>query len=68
MPRPDSIRKILSPEALTEQLDQLRREGKTVVFTNGCFDLLHVGHVDTLTQAKACGDVLVVAVNGDASR
>ena len=67
MPRSDSIRKILSPEALTERLDRLRRGGKTVVFTNGCFDLLHVGHVDTLTQAKACGDVLVVAVNSDAS-
>ena len=67
MPQPDPTRKMRSPEALTERLDGLRREGKTVVFTNGCFDLLHVGHVHTLTQAKACGDVLVVAVNSDAS-
>ena len=67
MPQPDPTRKMLAPEALAARLDGLRRAGKTVVFTNGCFDLLHVGHVHTLTQAKACGDVLVVAVNSDAS-
>ena len=44
-----------------------RRKGKTVVFTNGCFDLLHVGHVTYLEQAATLGDVLVVAVNSDAS-
>jgi rfaE bifunctional protein nucleotidyltransferase chain/domain len=52
---------------LAEQLSSLRREGKRVVFTNGCFDLLHPGHIHTLTQAKALGDVLVVAINSDAS-
>ena len=67
MPPPDPTQKLLSPDALAERLAGHRREGKTVVFTNGCFDLLHVGHVHTLTQAKACGDVLVVAINSDAS-
>ena len=44
-----------------------RREGKRVVFTNGCFDLLHVGHVTYLEEAATLGDVLVVAINSDAS-
>jgi rfaE bifunctional protein nucleotidyltransferase chain/domain len=44
-----------------------REEGKTVVFTNGCFDLLHPGHVRLLEAARAQGDVLVVAINSDSS-
>ena len=44
-----------------------RAKGQTVVFTNGCFDLLHRGHVHTLRQAKAAGDVLIVAINSDRS-
>ena len=44
-----------------------RANGRTVVFTNGCFDLLHRGHVHTLRQAKAAGDLLIVAVNSDRS-
>ena len=52
---------------LSVQLSSLRREGKQIVFTNGCFDLLHPGHIHTLTQAKALGDVLIVAINSDAS-
>jgi len=59
--------KFLPASALAEQLSSLRREGKRIVFTNGCFDLLHPGHIYTLTQAKALGDVLVVAINSDAS-
>jgi rfaE bifunctional protein nucleotidyltransferase chain/domain len=43
------------------------RAGKKVVFTNGCFDLLHAGHVDLLARARALGDLLVVGVNGDDS-
>lgn len=43
------------------------RDGKTVVFTNGCFDILHVGHVRTLEAARAFGDILVVGVNSDDS-
>lgn len=42
-----------------------RREGKTVVWTNGCFDLVHVGHVESLRAARALGDVLVVGINSD---
>lgn len=48
-------------------LAPLRAEGKKVVFTNGCFDLLHVGHVRYLQEARALGDVLVIGVNSDAS-
>lgn len=48
-------------------LAQVRAEGKKIVFTNGCFDLLHVGHVRYLQEAQRLGDVLVVGVNSDAS-
>lgn len=48
-------------------VDRLRRKGKRVVFANGCFDVLHVGHIRYLAAARAEGDVLVVAVNSDAS-
>ena len=51
---------------LKKNLDQ-NRSAKKIVFTNGCFDLLHVGHVRYLNQAKSCGDVLVVGVNSDNS-
>jgi D-beta-D-heptose 7-phosphate kinase/D-beta-D-heptose 1-phosphate adenosyltransferase len=44
-----------------------QQQGQTVVFTNGCFDILHAGHVQYLSKAKALGDVLVVAINSDAS-
>ena len=47
--------------------DQLDREGKKLVFTNGCFDLLHAGHVRYLQQARDLGDALIVALNSDAS-
>lgn len=49
-----------------EQRQRWRREGKTVVFTNGCFDLLHPGHIRTLEAARSLGDVLVLALNSDA--
>lgn len=61
------MQKILSGEQLAEQLARLRRQGKRIVFTNGCFDLMHVGHVYTLAQAKTFGDILVVGINTDAS-
>ena len=48
-------------------IGNLRRRGKKIVFTNGCFDLLHVGHVRYLTQARRQGDVLVVGLNSDRS-
>jgi D-glycero-beta-D-manno-heptose 1-phosphate adenylyltransferase len=47
--------------------EHLRREGRALVFANGCFDLLHQGHVEYLDRAKKLGDVLVVALNSDAS-
>jgi D-glycero-beta-D-manno-heptose 1-phosphate adenylyltransferase len=54
-------------EALVSELEPLRRAGKKVAFANGVFDLLHVGHLRYLEGAKALADVLVVAVNSDAS-
>jgi rfaE bifunctional protein nucleotidyltransferase chain/domain len=59
--------KVLSDQQLLEQLTHDRREGRTVAFANGCFDLLHVGHVRYLQGAKAEADRLVVAVNADSS-
>lgn len=59
--------KILPLNALARKVEAHRRRGKRIVFTNGCFDLLHVGHVRYLRQAKALGDVLIVAVNSDRS-
>jgi D-beta-D-heptose 7-phosphate kinase/D-beta-D-heptose 1-phosphate adenosyltransferase len=61
------LRKILGKAPLAEAVRGLQRDGKKVVFTNGCFDLLHVGHVRYLQQARALGDALVVGVNSDAS-
>lgn len=62
-----SHRKIVSPRALAAVIRRLHRRGRRVVFANGCFDLLHVGHVTLLERAKRLGDVLVVAVNSDRS-
>ena len=58
--------KLLTHEDLLRERGRLRAEGKTLVFTNGVFDLLHVGHVRYLAQARALGDALVVAINSDA--
>ncbi len=58
---------VLDAAALKERLAKLRAAGARVVFTNGCFDVLHPGHVDLLTRAKAEGDILVVGLNSDAS-
>ena len=59
--------KILSIDLLLAERARLREAGKTVVFTNGVFDLLHVGHVRYLAAARALGDELVVAINSDRS-
>lgn len=59
--------KVLSREELLSALADERATGKRIVFTNGCFDLMHVGHTRYLQAAKALGDVLVVGVNSDAS-
>ncbi len=60
-------KKILTDKDLDAVLTALRREGRRVVFTNGCFDLLHAGHVQYLAQARSYGDALIVGVNGDRS-
>ena len=59
--------KILDSDTIAARADTLRAEGRELVLTNGCFDLLHVGHVRYLQSARALGDALVVAINGDAS-
>lgn len=58
---------MLSVNEMLVERERLRRAGKTLVFTNGVFDLLHVGHVRYLAGARALGDVLVVAINSDRS-
>ena len=59
--------KVLSQDALKEVRFQLKKAGKKVVFTNGCFDIIHRGHIEYLETARSLGDVLVVAINSDAS-
>jgi rfaE bifunctional protein nucleotidyltransferase chain/domain len=59
--------KVLSEERLLSELARARAQGRRIVFTNGCFDLLHVGHTRYLQAAKSLGDLLVVGVNTDAS-
>lgn len=54
-------------EELVAQRREWKREGKTVVFTNGCYDLLHPGHIRLLESARSLGDVLILALNTDAS-
>ncbi|HEX8844294.1 MAG TPA: D-glycero-beta-D-manno-heptose 1-phosphate adenylyltransferase [Pyrinomonadaceae bacterium] len=59
--------KILSIDELLLERARLRARGTRLVFTNGCFDILHVGHVRYLTEARALGDALLVAINSDRS-
>ncbi len=67
MSRGSARAKVLTQAQAVRQVRSARRRGESVVFTNGCFDLLHVGHVRSLEQARSLGDRLIVAVNGDAS-
>ena len=62
-----TMEKIVDQKALMAILESRVRHGERVVFTNGCFDLLHVGHVRYLARARACGDLLVVGLNSDRS-
>ena len=62
-----ALEKIIPLSRAFELVDELKRQGKRVVFTNGCFDLLHPGHTRYLTEARTLGDVLIVAVNSDRS-
>ena len=59
--------KVVTKAELVPLLERARREKQRIVFTNGCFDLMHIGHTRYLQAAKALGDILVVGVNSDAS-
>lgn len=58
---------VLDREIASKVIENLKKDGKKVVFTNGCFDILHVGHLTYLEEAKRQGDILVVGVNSDLS-
>ena len=59
--------KFCSLKQITQIVRNLQKKGKKVVFTNGCFDLIHVGHISLFQKAKSLGDVLIVAINSDKS-
>lgn len=59
--------KIITQADLNEQLAKWKTENKKIVFTNGCFDILHLGHIDYLSKAADMGDVLIIGLNADAS-
>jgi len=61
------VKKIFNRNELKQKVDRLKAEGKKIVFTNGCFDIIHVGHIRYLREAKALGDVLIVGLNSDRS-
>ena len=61
------MNKILERNALKDKLEELRKKGEKIAFTNGCFDILHVGHIRYLREAKKTADVLVLALNSDSS-
>ena len=67
MPSSPSARKVTTLEPLRRAVRRAKAGGARVVFTNGCFDLLHAGHVTLLERAKRYGDVLIVGLNGDRS-
>ncbi len=64
MPKND---KIITREQAGRIVSQLKREGRKVAFTNGCFDLLHIGHLELLEHARKLGDILIVGLNSDDS-
>jgi D-beta-D-heptose 7-phosphate kinase/D-beta-D-heptose 1-phosphate adenosyltransferase len=61
------MNKIYPKDELKAEVGRLKREGKKVIFTNGCFDILHAGHTRYLREAKKLGDVLILALNSDNS-
>ena len=63
----DNLDKIVTLESLVTRLKKVRKAAKKIVFTNGCFDILHVGHVRYLSEARSRGDILIVGLNSDAS-
>lgn len=62
-----ALPKVLTKQKIEQAIADFKKSNKKIVFTNGCFDLLHIGHVRYLEQAKALGDVLIVGINTDAS-
>jgi D-beta-D-heptose 7-phosphate kinase/D-beta-D-heptose 1-phosphate adenosyltransferase len=62
-----SRNKIVERSQIKENISGLKSTGKKVVFTNGCFDIIHVGHIRYLSEAKSLGDILVIGLNSDAS-
>src|SRR6266700_3898865 len=64
--RLEGVGRFYSRAELVEQRRRWKQEGKTVVFTNGCYDLLHPGHIRLLEQARSMGDILILALNSDA--
>jgi len=61
------VSKLVSLSDIIEIRNSLRKEGKKVVFSNGCFDIIHRGHVEYLSKAKDCGDILIIGLNSDSS-
>ena len=61
------MKRVLNREEASKLIEDLKKQGKQVVFTNGCFDILHVGHMTYLEEAKEFGDYLFVGVNSDES-
>jgi len=61
------VARFYTREELVEQRKRWKQEGKTVVFTNGCYDLLHPGHIRLLEKARSLGDLLILALNSDSS-
>ena len=59
--------KIVSQNQITKIVKKLKKSGKKIVFTNGCFDILHIGHTRLLNKAKSFGDILIVGLNSDSS-
>jgi len=58
---------IVKRQEIKRVLTQLRKQGKRIVFTNGCFDLIHIGHIRYLTEARRFGDILIIGLNSDRS-
>jgi rfaE bifunctional protein nucleotidyltransferase chain/domain len=61
------VGEVVARSELTRRVDALKRDGRRVVFTNGCFDILHPGHVRMLEKARSLGDALIVGINSDSS-
>jgi D-beta-D-heptose 7-phosphate kinase/D-beta-D-heptose 1-phosphate adenosyltransferase len=61
------MNKLLTWEELKKTSDRFKSEGKKIVFTNGCFDIIHIGHIRYLMEAKRLGDILIVGLNSDLS-